>query len=184
MDRAEAYVRQPNTSPHRGTSPAPRTTGFTSVPNAIPALNLTPREEQLVNRLLKLRWTPHTVIWVRVKVLAGEMRCSVRTVQRAIDSLVRLGLLEVEPTYREDGGRGANRYHPSPLLTHYQTVEGECRDVASPVPERRPPVTGMAEQGKRHPEQTKKSSQTGVDYGFSYGSRAAWVSRYGPIAPG
>lgn len=162
----------------------PRTTGFTSIPNAIAALNLTPREEQLVNRLLKLRWTPQTVIWVRVKVLAGEMRCSVRTVQRAIDSLVRLGLLEVEPTYREDGGRGANKYHPSPILTHYQTAEGECRDVASPMPERRPLVTGMAEQRNRHPEQTKRSSQTGVDYGFPYGSRAAWVSRYGPLTPG
>jgi predicted transcriptional regulator len=162
----------------------PRTTGFTSIPNAIAALGLTPREEQLVNRLLKLRWTPQTVIWVRVKVLAGEMRCSVRTVQRAIDSLARLGLLEVEPTYREDGGRGANRYHPSPLLTHYLTAEGQSHDVASPMPERHPPVTGVAEQRNTRPEHTKRSSQTGVDYGFPYGSRAAWVSRYGPLPPG
>lgn len=117
-------------------NPPKLTTGYTSSPNAIANLGLTPREEQLVNRLLRHRWTPESVVFVRISVLAESMHCHRRTVERAIDSLVQRGLLTVEARYRDDGGRAANRYILAPALTHYWTSDGQSQDVAATVPTR------------------------------------------------
>jgi DNA-binding transcriptional MocR family regulator len=150
---------------------SPSTTGFTSIPNALDDHGLTPREEQLVKRLLKHRWTPESTIFVRIAVLAESMHCCRRTVERALDSLVRRGLLTVEPRYRDDGGRAANRYVLSPLLTHYLTSEGQYRDVAAPGPSSRTPATFTPQQENRPRQQTHRTGQTGAGYDV-----AAWLA--------
>jgi DNA-binding transcriptional MocR family regulator len=151
---------------------SPSTAGFTSVPNAVDDLGLTPREEQLVKRLLKHRWTPESTIFVRIAVLAESMHCHRRTVERALDSLVGRGLLTVEARYRDDGGRAANRYVLSPLLTHYLTSEGRYQDVAGSGPPSRTPATFAPRQEDRPRKQTQRTGQTGVGYDV-----AAWLAR-------
>lgn len=44
------------------------------------------------------------------KTLAHEIHVSVRTVQRALRTLVEAGLLQVQPRFRQDGGATSNRY--------------------------------------------------------------------------
>jgi predicted transcriptional regulator len=153
------------------------TTGYTSSPNAIADLGLTPREEQLVNRLLRHRWTPESTVFVRISVLAASMSCHRRTVERAIDSLVQRGLLTVEARYRDDGGRAANRYILAPSLTHYLTSDGQSQDVAATVPTRQEitatvpqaPTTSVPRQEQypgKHDKRTAKQNtfRPPVDY--------------------
>lgn len=120
-------------------------TGYTSLPNAVLHLGLSARELQLVVQLLAIRWTPETEIRPRLKTLAERMSCSVRTVQRACDSLVLRGLLTVEARYRDDGGRASNVYRLGWVLTTVVTADG-CHDVASPRHERLAPTTRMERQ--------------------------------------
>ena len=53
--------------------------------------------------------------WPGQKVLAAELELSRRTVQRALDELVRAGFLTVESAWRPDGGRAENVYRIVPL---------------------------------------------------------------------
>jgi predicted transcriptional regulator len=147
------------------------TTGYTSVSNAIADLGLTPREEQLVNRLLKHRWTPESTVFVRISVLAESMHCHRRTVERAIDSLVQRGLLTVEARYRGDGGRAANRYILAPALTHYLTSDGQSQDVAATVPTRQEitatvPQAPTATAQRQETDSWKKTKRTGQQNTF------------------
>jgi predicted transcriptional regulator len=138
-----------------------QSTGFTSSPNCIADFGLSPREEQLVNRLLRHRWTPESTIFVRISVLAASMSCHRRTVERAIDSLVQRGLLTVEARYRGDGGRAANRYILAPALTHYLTSDGQSQDVAATPEERRTPTTAALRQEqypRKHDKRTRQQN--------------------------
>jgi predicted ArsR family transcriptional regulator len=141
--------------------PEPRTTGYTIAPNFIDSLGLTPREEQLVRRILKYRWTPDSVVFVRIAVLATEMHCHRRTVERAIDSLVGKGLLTVEARYRDDGGRAANRYILSSALTTVVMADGQCHDAAAVVPRSGGHTTPAQQQEHYSGKTTQRTGRTG-----------------------
>lgn len=166
------------------------TTGYTAVSNSIADLGLTPREEQLVNRLLRHRWTPESVVFVRISVLAASMHCHRRTVERAIDSLVQRGLLTVEARYRDDGGRAANRYILAPSLTHYLTSDGQSQDVAAMVPTRQgitatvpqAPMT-TAQRQEQYPRKHDKRTRQQNTYRPPANPQDYAMGRYGPLPP-
>jgi len=77
------------------------------------------------------------VCWPRVSVIAGRVGASNRTVQRAIQLLVRRGLITVKQRYRGDGSCSSNRYR---LL-----LEGG--DKVSPPPDRGDTTPGRGCRG-------------------------------------
>lgn len=86
------------------------------ITDALIDFDLTPRQFQLVVTLLSYKWRPSSPIIPSVKTLAGRMRCSVRTVQYAMRGLVRKRLIEVQYTFRPDGGQMSNAYVIGPAL--------------------------------------------------------------------
>ena len=48
--------------------------------------------------------------WPGVRTIAKELNLSPRTVQRALRDLERLGLIQSQPRYRENGSCTSNRY--------------------------------------------------------------------------
>lgn len=77
------------------------------------------------------------VCWPRVSVIAGRVGASNRTIQRAIQLLVRHGLITVEQRHRDDGSCSSNRYR---LL-----LEGG--DKMSPPPDRGDTTPGRGCRG-------------------------------------
>jgi DNA-binding transcriptional MocR family regulator len=166
------------------------TTGYTSSPNAIADLGLTPREEQLVNRLLRHRWTPESTVFVRISVLAASMSCHRRTVERAIDSLVQRGLLAVEARYRDDGGRAANRYILAPELTTVYLSDGRAHDVAESVPSRQETSatlphtpTASAPRQEQYPGKQSKRTRQQNTFRPPANPQDYAMGRYGPLPP-
>jgi predicted transcriptional regulator len=47
--------------------------------------------------------------WPAVNTIAEELRLSRSTVKRALNDLVKAGLIEKEARYRENGSRSSNR---------------------------------------------------------------------------
>ena len=47
--------------------------------------------------------------WPAVNTIAAELRLSRSTVKRALNDLVKAGLIEKEARYRENGSRSSNR---------------------------------------------------------------------------
>lgn len=141
--------------PHRQ-EPAP--TGYTRVSNLIRTLGLSPREEQLVTRLLEC-WRPGQMPWPSVKTLALRMDCSVRTVQRAINGMEARNLLVVEYRYRADGSQQSSVYHLADVLTPQHDQDGA---ISSPT--RHQGVTRMAAKEQHPGKNTKRSSATGAGY--------------------
>lgn len=147
--------------------------GYTKVPNIIRTLGLTPRDEQLVNRLLEC-WREGQMPWPSIKTLAERMHCSLRTVQRAIARLEGRGLLVVEYRYRADGSQQSSVYHLAPVLTPLpDSPASVSRD------DRHQGVTSVAGKEEHPGKHTKRSSATGYRmpptdpqayYGGAYGA--------------
>lgn len=49
--------------------------------------------------------------WPAIKTIARDTSMSVSTVKRAIDDLMKHGLLRKERRYRENGGNSSNRFY-------------------------------------------------------------------------
>lgn len=64
----------------------------------------------LIYRYLRDRQGKHELCYPSHKTIARENKCSVSTVKRAIDELVRLGYVEKSERRRGNGGRTSNRY--------------------------------------------------------------------------
>ncbi len=124
----------------------PGAQGWTAIPNLIRSLGLSPREEQLVNRLLEFRRDGRAP-WPSIKTLAERMHCSERTVQRTIASVEAQGLLVVEYRYRADGSQQSSIYHLAAVLT-------PARDAP-----RHQGVTRTAAKEKDPGKYTKRSGQ-------------------------
>lgn len=116
---------------------------YTKIPDRIALLKLTPREEQLIHRLLSHRWTPDARIYPSIKRLAELMDCTRRTVQRTLRRLEGRGLLVSEPCYQPVTGQTTNTYHLAGALLAIVT-EAVDQVVARPVDDRRPPATSTA----------------------------------------
>lgn len=91
-------------------SPVRQGEHWTPITDALIDFDLTPRQFQLAVTLLSYRWRSTSPIIPSVKTLAGRMRCSVRTVQYALRGLVRKQMIEVQYTFRPDGGQMSNAY--------------------------------------------------------------------------
>ncbi len=123
--------------------------GYTRVPDAVMQLDLTPREEQCLVRLLSHRRNG-SPIFPRVRVLAGSMRCSVRTVQRTLRRLEAKWVIVAEARYRADDSQTSNLYVPGPVLRPLLTAT-DAMVVGRPCDDRRPPVTTRPYQKKQDP---------------------------------
>ena len=116
---------------------------YTKVPDQIALLGLTPREEQLIHRLLSHRWTPDARIYPSIKRLAALMHCTRRTVQRTLRRLEARGMLVSEACYQPVTGQTTNTYHLAGALLAV-VASAVDQPVARPVDDRRPPATSPA----------------------------------------
>ncbi len=134
-------MRQPNTIAQRA-----QDTRYTQIPRALIRM-CTPREYQLISALLGYRWHEDAEIFPRVKVLADEMGCKVRTVQYAMRGLESKGLIVSVPHFRTDGGQSSNRYVVGPMLAPLLApLPGQASTTAAAWV--RPPVQDAARRNR------------------------------------
>lgn len=165
-------MRQPNTSAQRVQDARPTDLHYTRVTNALIDFDLTPRQFKLVVTLLSYKWWPSSPIIPSVKTLAGRMRCSVRTVQYAMRGLVSKRLIEVQYTFRPDGGQMSNVYVIGPALSPLLAPAGPDDSTASRSV-LHPPVQALA-----HKRDERKETN-----GIKGSQRGAGQSRSGQIDP-
>jgi hypothetical protein len=84
-------------------------TTFAQVPEWLLEANVSSRAIHLY-AVLQGRAGKKGATWPSRKTLAGQMRCSPDTVDRAIAELVEVDALRVEPRWDDDGDRTSNRY--------------------------------------------------------------------------
>jgi len=85
-----------------------------------------------VCRVLFAHQRKHSQVYLLHSTLAGWLGISVATVKRAIRFLVGLGILQVTPKFRQDGGQGSNRYKVIPhILTATTTLSTNPVSTAS-----------------------------------------------------
>jgi hypothetical protein len=132
--------------------------GYTRIPDAVMQLDLTPREEQCLLRLLRYRRSGGP-IFPRVRVLAVDMRCSVRTVQRAIRGLEAKRVIVVEGRYRADESQTSNLYVPGPVLAPLLSAM-DALVVGRPYDDRRPPVTAWTGRKRQDPGKQSKGGRS------------------------
>jgi hypothetical protein len=121
-------------------------------------LDLTPREEQCVVRLLSHRRN-RSPIFPRIRVLAASMRCSERTVQRALAGLARKGVVTIVPRYRADDSQTSNLYVPGPVLAPLLSA-ADALVVGHPYDDRRPPVTAWPGRKRQDPGKQNKGGRS------------------------
>ncbi|PKM68747.1 MAG: helix-turn-helix domain-containing protein [Firmicutes bacterium HGW-Firmicutes-2] len=69
-----------------------------------------PSRAKTVYMYLKDRSNVQGECWPAIKTIARDTSMSVSTVKRAIEDLMKCGLLTKERRYRENGGNSSNRY--------------------------------------------------------------------------
>jgi len=69
-----------------------------------------PSRAKTVYMYLKDRSNAQGECWPAIKTIARDTSMSVSTVKRAIEDLLKCGLLRKERRYRENGGNSSNRY--------------------------------------------------------------------------
>lgn len=69
-----------------------------------------PSRAKTVYMYLKDRSNAQGECWPAIKTIARDTSMSVSTVKRAIDDLLKNGLLRKERRFRESGGNSSNRY--------------------------------------------------------------------------
>jgi len=69
-----------------------------------------PSRAKTVYMYLKDRSNAQGECWPAIKTIARDTSMSVSTVKRAIEDLLKRGLLRKERRYRENGGNSSNRY--------------------------------------------------------------------------
>lgn len=146
----------------------PTDTRYTQIPRALIRM-CTPREYQLISALLGYRWREDSEIFPRIKTLADEMGCKVRTVQYALRGLEAKGLIVSEPYYRSDGGQSSNRYLIGPVLAP-MLAPLPAHDCAASSAWVRPPVQDVAAR-KKLPERHNRTRgrQSGIPtHGSAY----------------
>ena len=70
-----------------------------------------PSRAKAVYMYLKDRSNADGECWPAIKTIARDTSMSVSTVKRAIDDLMKHGLLRKERRYRENGGNSSNRFY-------------------------------------------------------------------------
>ena len=69
-----------------------------------------PSRAKAVYMYLRDRSDAEGKCWPGIKTIASDMKLSRSTVKRALSDLVRLGRVEIQPRYRENGGQTSNLY--------------------------------------------------------------------------
>ena len=69
-----------------------------------------PQRAKLVYMYLYDRKDAENKVWPSVKRIAGDLSISPKTVRRAVQDLVKAGLLRKEYAYRDNGSHTSNRY--------------------------------------------------------------------------
>ncbi|NNJ32861.1 helix-turn-helix domain-containing protein [Lacrimispora defluvii] len=69
-----------------------------------------PHRARAVYMYLKDRAGKGADCWPAVKTIATDLQLSRSTVKRALHDLVKAGLIEKEPRYRENGSNTSNRF--------------------------------------------------------------------------
>lgn len=70
-----------------------------------------PSRAKTVYMYLKDRSNADGECWPAIKTIARDTSMSVSTAKRAIDDLMKHGLLRKERRYRENGGNSSNRFY-------------------------------------------------------------------------
>ena len=69
-----------------------------------------PHRAKAVYMYLKDRSDKKGQCWPGIKTIARALNVSTGTVKRAVDDLIRLGYMEKETRFRENGGQTSNLY--------------------------------------------------------------------------
>lgn len=69
-----------------------------------------PHRAKAVYMYLKDRSDKKGQSWPGIKTIARALNVSTSTVKRAVDDLIRLGYMEKETRFRENGGQTSNLY--------------------------------------------------------------------------
>lgn len=77
---------------------------YTASPNELP------HRAKAVYMYLKDRTGKGEDCWPAVKTIASDMSLSRSTVKRALNDLVKAGMIEKEPRYRKNGSHTSNRF--------------------------------------------------------------------------
>ncbi len=70
-----------------------------------------PHRAKVVYIYLHDRMDKEKKAWPGIKTIATDLSVSRSTVKRALNDLVKLGLIRKEPHYRENGSATSNRYY-------------------------------------------------------------------------
>ncbi len=70
-----------------------------------------PHRAKVVYIYLHDRMDKEKKAWPGIKTIATDLSLSRSTVKRALNDLVKLGLIRKEPHYRENGSATSNRYY-------------------------------------------------------------------------
>lgn len=65
--------------------------------------------------------------WLSVKTIAGDIKLSPAAVRRAIKDLKKVGLIETEQRYREQGGKRSLLYRIKILPYRLRDLTGCCK---------------------------------------------------------
>lgn len=108
--------------------------GFQIVPNVLlrnqDALRLSSTEMIVLLNILMHWWTPDDLPFPRTNAIAKRMGSSVRTVERSIQRLAELSLVERLATTANDGP-GQRRFDPAGLVERLQLMATEGKEQAA-----------------------------------------------------
>ena len=90
-----------------------------------------PANTKRVCRVLFAHQRKHALVYLRHSTIAAWLGISVATIKRAIRFLVNLGLLQVTPKFRQDGGQSSNRYKVLPHILTATTPPSEKTNTAA-----------------------------------------------------
>lgn len=106
--------------------------GWTAVPSALiflqSRLGLTSTDINVLLNLMIHWWKPDDKIYPSQDSIANRIGVSKRTVQRTLDRLVEMGLIEVIQTKRNGRYKGRNIYNLRPLAMTIDSMAPSLKD--------------------------------------------------------
>jgi predicted transcriptional regulator len=107
--------------------------GWTAIPTSLlflqSQLNLTSTDINVLLNLIIHWWHANDRIYPSQDSIAHRMGVSKRTIQRTLDRLVTLGLIEVKQTKRNGKYKGRNLYSLIPLATKIEAMAPSVKDI-------------------------------------------------------
>lgn len=120
--------------------------GWTAIPTSLlfvqSQLNLTSTDMNVLLNLIIHWWHVDDRIYPSQDSIAHRMGVSKRTIQRTLDRLVALGLIEVKQTKRNGKYKGRNLYSLTPLARTIDSIAPTTKELMMSSKEKKEEVNG------------------------------------------